>query len=131
MSPEWLLEHIDDFGTAKCENHFNVGWAWALDSPFQWMKQVASHFGGTRNAMALSWPKKITDKGGLRTQFHHVIDIVPTILEAAKIRAPEVVDGIPQKPIEGVSMAYTFDKANAKAPSNMPVCSFENDDCFT
>jgi arylsulfatase len=74
--PEWLLEHMDDFGTAKCENHFNVGWAWALDSPFQWMKQVASHFGGTRNAMAISWPKKIAECGGLRTQFHHVTDIL-------------------------------------------------------
>ena len=70
--PEWLLEHIEDFGTAKCENHFNVGWAWALDSPFQWMKQVASHFGGTRNAMALSWPKKIRDAGGLQIGRAHV-----------------------------------------------------------
>ena len=71
--PEWLLERIDDFGTARCENHYNIGWAWSLDAPFQWMKQVASHFGGTRNAMALSWPKRVTDAGGLRTQFHHVV----------------------------------------------------------
>jgi len=113
--PEWLLEHIDDFGTAKCENHFNVGWAWALDSPFQWMKQVASHFGGTRNAMALSWPKNIRDAGGLREQFHHVIDLVPTIYELVGIEAPTHVNGIEQMPIHGTSMVYSFD--NASAPS--------------
>ena len=94
-------------------NHFNVGWAWALDSPFQWMKQVASHFGGTRNGMAVSWPRRITDGGGLRSQFHHVIDLAPTILEAAGVEPPEVVNGIPQWPIEGTSMAYTFDTPEA------------------
>ena len=109
--PEWLLEHIDDFGTAKCENHFNVGWAWALDSPFQWMKQVASHFGGTRNAIAISWPKKIKDSGSLRTQFHHVIDIAPTIYEVAGITPPTHVNGIEQMPIHGTSMQYSFDSA--------------------
>lgn len=111
--PEWLLEHIDDFGTAKCENHFNVGWAWALDSPFQWMKQVASHFGGTRNAIAISWPKKIRDVGTLRSQFHHVIDIAPTIYEVAGITPPTHVNGIEQMPIHGTSMKYSFDSANA------------------
>ncbi|MDA2968984.1 MAG: arylsulfatase [Actinomycetota bacterium] len=111
--PEWLLEHIDDFGTAKCENHFNVGWAWALDSPFQWMKQVASHFGGTRNAIAISWPKKIHDVGTLRTQFHHVVDIAPTIYEVAGITPPDSVNGIEQSPIHGTSMNYSFDSANA------------------
>ena len=121
--PEWLLEHIDDFGTAKCENHFNVGWAWALDSPFQWMKQVASHFGGTRNAMALSWPKKIRDAGGLREQFHHVIDLVPTIYELVGIEAPTHVNGIEQMPIHGTSMAYSFD--NASAPSTHTTQYFE------
>jgi arylsulfatase A-like enzyme len=121
--PEWLLEHIDDFGTAKCENHFNVGWAWALDSPFQWMKQVASHFGGTRNAMALSWPKKIRDAGGLRQQFHHVIDLVPTIYELVGIEAPTHVNGIEQMPIHGTSMAYSFD--NASAPSTHTTQYFE------
>ena len=110
--PEWLLEHIDDFGTAKCENHFNVGWAWALDSPFQWMKQVASHFGGTRNAIAISWPKKIRDAGALRTQFHHVIDIAPTIYDIVGITPPTHVNGIEQMPIHGTSMQYTFDSAN-------------------
>ena len=121
--PEWLLEHIDDFGTAKCENHFNVGWAWALDSPFQWMKQVASHFGGTRNAMALSWPKRIRDAGGLRQQFHHVIDLVPTIYELVGIEAPTHVNGIEQMPIHGTSMAYSFD--NASAPSTHTTQYFE------
>jgi arylsulfatase len=111
--PEWLLDHLDDFGTAKCENHFNVGWAWALDSPFQWMKQVASHFGGTRNAMAMSWPKRIADRGGLRTQFHHVIDLAPTIYEAVGIDAPASVNGIQQMPMHGVSMAYSFDDKSA------------------
>ena len=111
--PEWLLEHLDDFGTGRCENHFNVGWAWALDSPFQWMKQVASHFGGTRNAMALSWPKRIADRGGLRTQFHHVIDLAPTIYDAVGITPPSTVNGIEQMPMHGVSMAYSFDSADA------------------
>ena len=111
--PEWLLEHMDDFGTAKCENHFNVGWAWALDSPFQWMKQVASHFGGTRNAMAISWPKKIAECGGLRTQFHHVTDIAPTIYEAAGIVPPFSVNGIKQMPIHGTSMLYSLNDETA------------------
>jgi len=110
---EWLLEHIDDFGTDRCENHFNIGWAWALDSPFQWMKQVASHFGGTRNGLAISWPKRITDRGGLRSQFHHVIDLAPTIYEAAGIIPPIAVNGVDQLPLHGTSMAYTFDDADA------------------
>ena len=109
--PEWLLAHIDDFGTERCENHFNVGWAWALDSPFQWMKQVASHFGGTRNGMALSWPARIADAGGLRTQFHHVIDLAPTIYAAAGITPPTHVNGIEQMELHGVPMSYTFDDA--------------------
>ncbi len=111
--PEWLLEHIEELGSAAAENHYNVGWAWALDCPFQWTKQVASHFGGTRNAMAVAWPRKIKDAGGLRSQFHHVIDIMPTILEAAGIPHPDSVGGVEQAPIEGVSMLYTFDSAGA------------------
>ena len=112
--PEWLLEHMDDFGSADCENHYNYPWAWALDSPFQWMKQVASHFGGTRNAMAVSWPKGIADAGGLRTQFHHVVDIAPTIYEACGITQPSSVNGIEQMEVHGTSMAYTFDEANVE-----------------
>ena len=97
--PEWLLEHMDDFGTERCENHFNVGWAWALDSPFQWMKQVASHFGGTRNALAVSWPKGIKAKDEFRQQFHHVIDLFPTLLEVTGVSLPERVNGIAQDPV--------------------------------
>src|SRR4029078_6279096 len=97
--------------------HMSVVGSWALDTPFKWTKQVASHFGGTRQGMAMSWPARIKDKGGIRHQFHHVIDILPTILEARGVPAPEKVDGIPQRPIEGVSMAYTWDAANAAAPS--------------
>src|SRR5262249_30395963 len=93
--------------------------------PFSWTKQIASHFGGTKQGMAISWPARIKDKGGIRWQFHHVIDIVPTILEATRIKAPKVVDGIPQKPIEGVSMVYTFDKANANVASRRKTQYFE------
>ncbi|MGA1363115.1 MAG: arylsulfatase, partial [Ilumatobacteraceae bacterium] len=111
--PEWLLERIDDFGTARCENHYNLAWAWALDSPFQWFKQVASHFGGTRNGMALRWPSRIPDPGGLRSQFHHVTDIYPTLLAAAGIEAPARVNGIEQMDIDGVSMLPVLDSADA------------------
>ena len=103
----------------------SVAWSWAFDTPFKWTKQVASHFGGTRQGMAMSWPNRIKDAGGIRTQFHHMIDIVPTILEATGIQAPVMVNGIAQKPIEGVSMAYTWDKANANAPSTRTTQYFE------
>jgi arylsulfatase len=102
-----------------------VGWAWALDTPFSWTKQIVSHLGGTKQGMAISWPKVIADKGGIRHQFHHVIDVVPTILEATKIKSPKMVDGIKQKPIEGVSMFYTFDKKNVNAPSKRKTQYFE------
>jgi arylsulfatase A-like enzyme len=102
-----------------------VAWAWAFDTPFKWTKQVASHFGGTRQGLAISWPARIKDAGGIRHQFHHVIDIVPTILELTGIKAPELVNGIKQRPIEGVSMAYTFDKANATAVSAHKTQYFE------
>jgi arylsulfatase len=111
---ESTIKHLDEIGGPTSEPHVPVGWAWAMDAPFQWTKQVASHFGGTRNPMVVHWPKGIRAKGEQRTQFHHVIDVVPTILEACKIAAPKTVDGIPQKPIEGVSMIYSFDNANAK-----------------
>jgi arylsulfatase len=107
------LQHIDELGGPKYYNHFPAGWAWAMDAPLQWTKQVASHFGGTRNPVIVSWPAKVADKGGVRTQFHHIVDVMPTILEAAGIRAPETLNGTPQKPIEGISMVYTFNDAHA------------------
>jgi len=119
------LKFLDVWGSDKTQPHMSVAWSWAFDTPFQWTKQVASHFGGTRQGMAISWPNGIKDAGGIRTQFHHMIDIVPTILEAAKITAPVAVDGVAQRPIEGVSMAYTWDKANAKAPSTRTTQYFE------
>jgi arylsulfatase len=125
-APEALqLLHYEDWGSDKTYPHMAVQWAWAFDSPFKWTKQVASHFGGTRQGMAISWPGHIKDVGGMRSQFHHIIDIVPTILEAAGIKAPDVVNGIKQRPIEGVSMLYTFDKANANAPSRRDTQYFE------
>ena len=108
------IDRLDEIGGPTSEPHVPVGWAWAMDAPFQWTKQVASHFGGTRNPMVVHWPQGIQTKGETRTQFHHVIDVVPTILEATHIPAPKEVNGITQKPIEGVSMLYSFDDANAK-----------------
>src|SRR6202043_1726147 len=105
--------------------HMSVAWSWAFDTPFKWTKQVASHFGGTRQGMVISWPGHINDVGGIRTQFHHMIDIAPTILEATGIPAPVMVNGVAQKPIEGVSMTYTFDKASANVPSARTTQYFE------
>ena len=119
------LKFYDAWGSALTTPHMAVGWTWAFDTPFKWTKQVASHFGGTRQGMAISWPARIKDVGGIRTQFHHMIDIVPTLLDATGIQAPVMVDGVAQKPIEGVSMAYTFDQANAKAPSTRTTQYFE------
>jgi arylsulfatase len=119
----FLLSMIDELGGPKTYNHYPVGWAHAMDAPMQWTKQVASHFGGTRNGMAVSWPARIKDKGGLRSQFCHVIDIVPTIYEAANITPPTMLDGVEQKPIEGTSFVYTFD--DAKAPPRHTVQYFE------
>ena len=119
------LKYYDAWGSDKTQPHMSVAWAWAFDTPFKWTKQIASHFGGTRNGMVISWPGHITDAGGIRTQFHHTIDIAPTILEATGIPAPSMVNGIGQKPIEGVSMAYTFDKANANTPSRRDTQYFE------
>jgi arylsulfatase len=107
-------KRIDEIGEPSSEPHVPVGWAWAMNAPFQWTKQVASHFGGTRNPMVVHWPRGIKAKGETRNQFHHVIDVVPTILEACKIPEPKVVNGIPQKPIEGVSMLYSFDDSKGK-----------------
>jgi arylsulfatase A-like enzyme len=124
--PEPLqMLHYEDWGSDKTYPHMSVAWSWAFDTPFKWTKQVASHFGGTRQGMVISWPGHITDVGGIRTQFHHIIDIVPTILEATGVKAPDVVNGIKQRPIEGISMAYTFDQANATASSKRDTQYFE------
>jgi arylsulfatase A-like enzyme len=124
--PEPLqLLHYEDWGSDKTYPHMAVQWSWAFDTPFKWTKQVASHFGGTRQGMCVSWPGHIKDLGGIRTQFHHMIDIVPTLLEVTGIKASEEVNGIKQRPIEGVSMAYTFDQANANAPSKRDTQYFE------
>jgi len=120
-----LKYFYDAWGSDKTYNHMAVGWTWAFDTPFKWTKQIASHFGGTRQGMAISWPARIKDVGGLRNQFHHIIDIVPTILEATTIQAPVSVDGIAQKPIEGVTMAYNWDRANANAPTTHRTQYFE------
>ncbi|MDM9623093.1 arylsulfatase [Rhizobium sp. S96] len=119
------LKFYDAWGSDRTYPHMSVAWSWAFDTPFKWTKQVASHFGGTRQGMAMAWPARIKDVGGIRTQFHHMIDIVPTILEATQISAPTMVSGVAQKPIEGVSMAYTWDKANANAPSTRHTQYFE------
>jgi len=119
------LRYYESWGSDQTYAHMAVPWAWAFDTPFKWVKQIASHFGGTRQGMVISWPGHINDPGGIRQQFHHVIDIVPTILEAAGIPAPDMVDGIKQKPVEGVSMVYTFDKANAEVPSKRDTQYFE------
>ena len=122
-SLDYIESRLPDFGTWKSSNLYPVPWAWAMNTPFQWTKQVASHFGGTRNGMVLSWPKGIKAKGEIRSQFHHVIDIVPTILEVAKLPQPTSVNGTAQRPIEGVSMAYTF--ADAKAADRRQTQYFE------
>jgi hypothetical protein len=117
------MKAYDAWGTAMTRPHMSV--AWAFDTPFKWTKQIASFFGGTRQGMVMSWPGHIQGPGGIRTQFHHVIDIVPTILEASGIKAPVMVNGIAQKPIEGVSMVYTWNKDGASAPSARTTQYFE------
>jgi arylsulfatase len=112
-TPEFLMARIDQLGGPDSYNHYAVGWAHALDTPYQWTKQVASHWGGTRNGTIVHWPKGIKEKGQLRSQFHHVIDVAPTILEAAGLPEPVAVNGVQQKPIEGVSMLYSFNDAKA------------------
>ena len=113
------------WGSERTFPHFAAPWAWAFDTPFQWMKQVASHYGGTAQGVAMSWPGHINDMGGIRRQFHHIIDIAPTILEATGIPQPETINGIAQRPMDGVSMTYTWDKANANAPSRRTTQYFE------
>jgi arylsulfatase A-like enzyme len=122
---EMNMKFYDAWGTDQTYPHYAVGWALAWDTPYQWTKEVASHFGGTRNGMAMAWPARIKDAGGIRNQFHHVIDIVPTILEAAGLPQPVSVNGVAQKPIEGVSVVYTWDKASANAPGQRTTQYFE------
>jgi arylsulfatase A-like enzyme len=116
-SVDQYISRIDEIGKPGTAPHYPAPWAWAGDTPFQWTKQVASHFGGTRNPMIISWPERIKDAGGTRFQFHHSIDVLPTLLEVVGIAQPSMVNGVPQRPIEGVGMAYTFQKENATAPS--------------
>ena len=118
-----VIRRMDELGGPTTFNHYPVGWAHAMDTPFQWTKQIASHFGGTRNGLVISWPARIKDKGGLRTQFCSVIDIMPTLLEAVGVPAPTSINGVAQKPIEGTSLVYTFD--DAKAPSKHRTQYFE------
>lgn len=113
---DYAMAHIDDIGTKNAYNLIPGGWGWALNAPFPWAKRYGSHFGGTRNGMVMAWPGHIRDRGGLRSQFHHVSDIMPTVLEAAGVQAPEILDGVPQKPITGISMGYSF--AAGDAPSH-------------
>jgi arylsulfatase len=118
-----MMDHIDTWGDPTTFPHFAIGWAWAGNTPFQWTKQVASHFGGTRNGMVLHWPKGIKAKGEIRGQFHHVIDVAPTVLEAAKLPEPKVVNGVNQRPMDGISMLYSAD--NAKAADRRTTQYFE------
>ena len=112
-SAEFMSSRIDKFGGPEAYNHYAVGWAHAMDTPYQWTKQVASHWGGTRNGTIVHWPHGIEEKGGTRPQFHHVIDVAPTVLELAGLPEPTMVNGVQQKPLEGVSMAYSFNDASA------------------
>jgi arylsulfatase A-like enzyme len=111
-TPEFMLSKMEEFGSPSSYNHYAVGWAWAMDTPFQWTKQVASHWGGTRNGTIVHWPDGIEDPGGLRSQFTHVIDVAPTILEAAGLPEPAMVNGVQQSPMEGISMLYSFNEAD-------------------
>ena len=110
------VARCDEFGAPDSYNHYAVGWAHAMDTPYQWTKQVASHWGGTRNGTIVHWPKGIEEKGGMRTQFSHVIDVAPTILEAAGLPEPIAVNGVQQSPMEGTSMLYSFNDA-ARRPN--------------
>jgi arylsulfatase A-like enzyme len=112
-TPEFLVSKLDEFGGEGSYGHYAVGWAWAMDTPYQWTKQVASHWGGTRNGTIVHWPNGIEAKGGTRDQFSHVIDVAPTVLEAAGIPAPTMVNGVLQSPYEGTSMLYSFNDAEA------------------
>jgi arylsulfatase len=108
-TPEFMVSKMDSFGSPDSYNHYSVGWAHAMNTPFQWTKQVASHWGGTRNGAIVHWPRGVGERGGLRSQFTHVIDVAPTVLEAAGLPEPTTVNGVQQSPMEGTSMLYSFD----------------------
>src|SRR5580693_8523393 len=112
-TPEFMMSKLDEFGGEGSYGHYAVGWAWAMDTPYQWTKQVASHWGGTRNGTIVHWPNGIDDKGGTRNQFTHVIDLAPTVLEAAGLPQPTIVNGVLQSPYEGTSLLYSFNDAEA------------------
>jgi arylsulfatase A-like enzyme len=118
-TPEFMLSKMDEFGSPESYNHYSVGWAWAMDAPYQWTKQIASHWGGTRNGTIVHWPKSIREKGAVRNQFCHVIDIAPTILEAAGLPEPTFVNGVMQSPMEGMSMLYSFNDAESPELHNL------------
>ncbi|MGV4791691.1 sulfatase-like hydrolase/transferase [Rhizobium sp. F40D2] len=120
-----LKNFYEIWGTDKTYPHMSIGWSWAFDTPFKWTKQIAGYFGGTKQGTVVSWPKVISDTGGIRNQFAHVNDIAPTILEAIGIREPTVVDGVAQSPMEGTSLVYTFDKERADEPSHHRTQYFE------
>ncbi len=120
-TPEFLMDRIDKLGGPESYNHYAVGWAHAMNTPYQWTKQVASHWGGTRNGTIVHWPNGIKAKGEVRTQFHHVIDVAPTILEAAGLPQPLSVDGVQQHPIEGVSMLYSLQRRQGRRATRDPV----------
>jgi arylsulfatase len=122
-TPEFMVSKMDEFGSPSSYNHYSVGWAWAMNTPFQWTKQVASHWGGTRNGTIVHWPNGIEERGGLRSQFTHVIDLAPTILEAAGLPEPTMVNSVLQSPMEGTSMLYTF--SDAAAPERHDLQYFE------
>ncbi|HWM38169.1 MAG TPA: arylsulfatase, partial [Streptomyces sp.] len=122
-TPEFMASKLDEFGGEGSYGHYAVGWAWAMDTPYQWTKQVASHWGGTRNGTIVHWPRGIKEKGGIRHQFSHVIDLAPTVLEAAGIPEPTIVNGVQQSPYEGTSMLYSFN--DAKAPERHETQYFE------
>jgi arylsulfatase A-like enzyme len=112
-TPEFMAQHIDGFRTPAAYNDYAVGWAHAMNTPYQWTKQVASHFGGTRTGAVVHWPNRFKARGEVRPQFHHLIDVAPTILAAAGLPEPTFVNGIQQMPLHGASMAYAFDEADA------------------
>jgi arylsulfatase len=112
-TPEFMVSKMDELGSPESYNHYSVGWAWAMNTPLQWTKQVASHWGGTRNGTIVHWPAGIEETGGVRSQFTHVIDLAPTVLEAAGLPEPTMVNGVMQSPMEGTSMLYTFNEPDA------------------